>query len=87
MKVRTLIELLRHQTPEANVVVCDRTEHVRIGQIRPLGLAELHEVQLGEVAEETGDWLCELSERSSVCDDPVPGLLIGVHPSWTSSWS
>lgn len=41
MKVKTLIELLQRQNSEATVVVCDKTDFVRKGLIRPLRLEEL----------------------------------------------
>ena len=77
MKVNALIELLQRHNPDATVVVCDRADFVRAGLIRPLRPSELQLVQLGEVAEDDGTWLCEWSERSADCEGPISGVVVG----------
>ena len=78
MQVRELIRLLSQYDPEATVVVCDRTEFLRTGMTRPLQPAELRTVQLANVTEDEGTWVCGWGERpDSECEGPLPGLLIG----------
>ena len=77
MKVSALIELLQRQNPDSTVVVCDKADFVRAGLIRPLSPAEVQVVQLGEVVEDDGSWVCEWKERPADSEGPIPGLLLG----------
>lgn len=77
MKVSALIELLQRQNADSTVVVCDKTDFVRAGLIRPLSPAEVQPVQLGEVLEDDGRWVCEWRERPVDCEGPMLGLLLG----------
>jgi hypothetical protein len=77
MKVKTLIEILQRQNSEATVVVCDKSDFVRTGLIRPLGIDELREVQLGEVADDNVKWVCEWGQHILDAEGPIPGLLLG----------
>lgn len=77
--VAQLMALLSKQDQAATVVVCDRTEFLRIGLVRPLMASELEAVQLGEVTDEEGSWLCAWNERPNDgdCRGPLAGLLLG----------
>ena len=77
--VAQLMALLSKQDQAATVVVCDRTELLRIGLVRPLMASELEAVQLGEVTDEDGSWLCAWNERPNDgdCRGPLAGLLLG----------
>ena len=79
MKVFELINILQRHNPEATVVFRDRSDFVRNGLIRPLGLAEVQMLQLAEVSEDDGAWLCEWSDRpgDSDCAGPIAGLALG----------
>jgi len=77
MKVKALIAFLERQNPESLVVISDKTVFVRVGLIRPLRLGDIEQVQLGEVTEDDGSWLCEWGERALDCEGPMSGLLLG----------
>jgi len=79
MKVFELIRILQTQNPDATVVFYDRSDFVRSGVVRPLGLSELRPLQLAEVTEEDGKWLCEWNDRPVDNDsvEPVDGLAVG----------
>ena len=77
MKVKALIELLQRQNPESLVVISDKMVFVRVGLLRALRLDDIEEVQLGEVTEDDGSWLCEWGEPSLECEGPLAGLLVG----------
>ena len=77
MNVRALMDFLRRQNPDATVVICDSTEFIRAGLIRPLRLSELQLVQLRKYSSDDGTYLCEWGERSIDCEGPISAVLVG----------
>ncbi len=76
MKVCALIELLSQHDPDATVVVCDRTELLRNGLIRPLVEGDVVPLLLAKTGDENDTpWLCE--HRECPAEEPLPGLLLG----------
>lgn len=77
MKVSELIQLLQRCDPDATVVICDKSEFIRVGLIRPLTAEELQPMQLGEVVEDDGRWICRWSDHPIECEGPKSGLCLG----------